>query len=312
MPKQQKNVAIIGAGSWGTALACMMARTYDHALLYTWESAQADEINTQHKNSKYLGDILLPYEVTATTDLAATINYDIIIIAVPSHAFEDILFDLKKINLSSKPLILIATKGLCSRPVQLFSSKIEQEFDNKYGFISGPNFAKEVALGNFASVTITSKNLPLAKKIANILRSDQLRTTYSSDIITMQIAGIVKNIIAIKSGIFIAEGYGENAKAWLVAQGLDEIATISQAMGGRAVSLTLPAVIGDLVLTSYSTTSRNTKFGYEFHKNNYSKEFLKSYPILVEGISGAKLLQKYLEDYNLYLPITSSIAKLVM
>ena len=110
----------------------------------------------------------------------------------------------------------------------------------------------------------------------------------------------------------MAQGYGENARAWLVSKGLEEIAVISRALGGAQESLTLPAVIGDLVLTSYSTTSRNTKFGYEFHQNNYSKEFLANYPVLVEGASAAKLLHSFVSNYNLDLPMTSSVAKLVI
>jgi glycerol-3-phosphate dehydrogenase (NAD(P)+) len=194
----------------------------------------------------------------------------------------------------------------------LFSTKMEQEFDNPYAFISGPNFAKEVAVGNFASITITSKDKSLAQQVADELSSEQLDVSVSTDIITVQIAGIVKNIIAIKSGILMAQGYGENARAWLVSKGLEEIAIISKALGGNQESLTLPAVIGDLVLTSYSTTSRNTKFGYEFHQNNYSKEFLANYPVLVEGASAAKLLHSFVSNYNLDLPMTSSVAKLVI
>lgn len=124
----------------------------------------------------------------------------------------------------------------------------------------------------------------------------------------MQIAALVKNIVAIKSGMMEAEGFGENARAWLISTGLNEIRLIAQNFGGRPESLSLPAVVGDLVLTSYSKTSRNTKFGFDFHNNNYTKEYLKNYPVLVEGISSARLLKKYLSDSNLELPIISSVA----
>ncbi|MEA0970236.1 NAD(P)H-dependent glycerol-3-phosphate dehydrogenase [Candidatus Megaera venefica] len=310
--KKLKNFAVIGGGSWGTALACLVARVYGSALIYTPEVNIVDEINNHHKNSKYLDDTALPSGITATVSLLDVASYDVIILAVPSQAFEIVIQELKQIGLSSKTVFLIATKGMCQEPLQLFSTKMEQEFDNPYVFISGPNFAKEVAVGNFASITITSKDQPLARYIADELSSEQLDVSVSTDIITVQIAGIVKNIIAIKSGILMAQGYGENARAWLVSKGLEEIAIISKALGGNQESLTLPAVIGDLVLTSYSTTSRNTKFGYEFHQNNYSKEFLANYPVLVEGASAAKLLHSFVSNYNLDLPMTSSVAKLVI
>ncbi len=310
--KKLKNFAVIGGGSWGTALACLVARVYGSALIYTPEVNIADEINNHHKNSKYLDETILPSGITATTSLPDVANCDVIILAVPSHAFETVIQELKQLRLSSQTVLLIATKGMCMEPLQLFSNKIEQEFNNPYAFISGPNFAKEVAIGNFASITITSKDKSLARYIADDLSSEQLDVSISTDIITVQIAGIVKNIIAIKSGILMAQGYGENARAWLVSKGLEEIAIISRALGGSQESLTLPAVIGDLVLTSYSTTSRNTKFGYEFHQNNYSKAFLSNYPVLVEGASAAKLLHNFISKYNLDLPMTSSVAKLVL
>ena len=310
--KKLKNFAVIGGGSWGTALACLVARVYGSALIYTPEVNIVDEINNHHKNSKYLDDTALPSGITATVSLLDVASYDVIILAVPSQAFEIVIQELKQIGLSSKTVFLIATKGMCQEPLQWFSTKMEQELDNPYAFISGPNFAKEVAVGNFASITITSKDQPLARYIADELSSEQLDVSVSTDIITVQIAGIVKNIIAIKSGILMAQGYGENARAWLVSKGLEEIAIISKALGGNQESLTLPAVIGDLVLTSYSTTSRNTKFGYEFHQNNYSKEFLANYPVLVEGASAAKLLHSFVSNYNLDLPMTSSVAKLVI
>jgi len=310
--KKLKNFAVIGGGSWGTALACIVARVYGSALIYTPEISIEEEINNHHKNSKYLDDTILPSGITATTSLLDLAGYDVIVIAVPSHAFESVIQELKQMGLSSQTVFLIATKGMCQEPLQLFSSKMGQEFDNPYAFISGPNFAKEVAIGNFASITITSQDRSLASYIADELSSEQLDVSISTDIITVQIAGIVKNIIAIKSGILMAQGYGENARAWLVSKGLEEIAIISKALGGNQESLTLPAVIGDLVLTSYSTTSRNTKFGYEFHQNNYSKEFLASYPVLVEGASAAKLLHRFIDKYSLNLPMTSSVAKLVL
>lgn len=308
-----KKFAVLGGGSWGTAIACMVARSVGQVTLYTIDNNVVNEINSRHKNSNFLGDIILPEGIKATSEINDILTADILILAIPSFAFIEILEQLKQLNLSKDKVLLIATKGLCENPYQLFSEKIESEFDNKYGFLSGPNFAKEVADDKFAAITISSKDLDLAKKIASILASDKISTTSSSDIITVQIASIVKNIAAIKSGIMNAQNAGENAKAWLISSALEEIYKISNALGGDSKSLALPAVVGDLVLTCYSNTSRNTKFGYEFYQNNYSKEFLRNYPAVVEGVQSAKLLGKFLEEkkIKLELPIISYIVELI-
>ncbi|MDG1436627.1 MAG: NAD(P)H-dependent glycerol-3-phosphate dehydrogenase [Rickettsiaceae bacterium] len=309
----QKSFTVIGGGSWGTALACLVARATGKSGLYVIENNTVDEINNNHQNKKYLGDIVLPSGIKATSDITNIISSDVIIIAVPSYAFESTLLQIKDSGLRKDTTLLIATKGLCENPSQLFSDKIEQELDNVYAFISGPNFAKEVAEDKFTSITISSKNIKIAKEIADILKTPNLDVTTSDDIITVQIASIVKNIVAIKSGILQASGFVENAKAWLISNGLQEISSISKRLGGKAETLCLPAVIGDLLLTCYSVTSRNTKFGYEFHQNNYSKDFLNNYPILVEGVSSARLLSNFLKakQIELNLPIIKSIATII-
>lgn len=308
--EESNKFAVIGAGSWGTAIACLIARAQGKVLLYAIEHSAVDEINTKKTNSKYLDDTVLPSGVVATSDINSLTNCKYIVIATPSNALESVLKELLQV-VSSDVVLLIATKGMCQSPLQLFSYYIEQVCDNNYGFLSGPNFAKEVAQGKFASITITSKNIKIAKIVANLLATKDLDVSVSDDIITVQIAGMIKNIVAIKSGILMAQGQGENARAWLVSKALEEIAAIAKNLGGRLESLSLPAVIGDLVLTSYSTISRNTKFGYEFCQQNFAKDFLTNYPTLVEGINAARLLKQFLgKDISNY-PIISSVTELV-
>ncbi|MEM6338558.1 MAG: NAD(P)H-dependent glycerol-3-phosphate dehydrogenase [Pseudomonadota bacterium] len=303
-----KKISVLGGGSWGSALACLATRAVGNCLVHTIEQEAADEINSQHKNSRFLGDTRLPDGLKATLDIQDTIDSDIIIIAVPSFAFVKTLEDLKAVGVSDKTVFLIATKGMCENPLQLFSERIKSMFENSFGFISGPNFAQEVAQDKFASVTISSKDMDLAREIASTLSTDKLEVSITDDIITVQIAALVKNIVAIRSGMMEAEGHGENARAWLISMGLSEIKAIAGTIGGKPDSLSLPAVVGDLVLTSYSKTSRNTRFGFDFHNNSYSREYLKNYPVLVEGIASARLLKKYLSTSNLELPIISSVA----
>ncbi|HJK86550.1 MAG TPA: NAD(P)H-dependent glycerol-3-phosphate dehydrogenase [Candidatus Megaira endosymbiont of Nemacystus decipiens] len=306
-----KNFAIIGGGSWGTALACTFARVANHSLLYTKNQGIASEINKNHTNKKYLQDTLLCKKVRATSNFLDILDYDFIVIATPSSAFDSVIDDLNTYQLKNKSTLLIASKGMCSNPLQLFSEKIKSSLNNRFAFIHGPNFAKEMAEGKQASITVASENKKTREDILNAISSKQLIVESTNDIWTVQIASMAKNIFAIKSGIMQAQGAGENIKASLISQALTEISILSVHLGGSYKSLSLASVIGDLVLTCYSQTSRNTRFGYEFYNHNYSKEFLKNYPILVEGIQSARLLDSFSASFGIELPIIREIANLV-
>jgi glycerol-3-phosphate dehydrogenase (NAD(P)+) len=306
-----KNFAVIGSGGWGTALACHIANVKESCLLYSRDPAIAREINSNNTNTKYLENIALPKLLRATTRIEDLKSAGCIVIATPSGAFVSIIDALAQFNLNPKIPLLIATKGLASDPVQLLSDRIIATLKNPFAFISGPNFAKEVAKYQFSAATISSADLALAGQLKLALESDYFEVTICQDTITTQISGIVKNIVAVKNGMLNASGGGENASAWLITKGLQEIALIAKELGGRPETLLEPGVIGDLVLTANSKTSRNTKFGYEFYKNNFSKKFLDSYPSLVEGVEAARLIGKLVDVSKLNLPIISSVIEKV-
>lgn len=302
-----KKVVVYGAGSWGTALANHATTISKNTYIYSKNPKVAYEINNEHKNSYFLGDILLHDDLKATSDLSILSDADIIIIAVPSYAFAEVMLKIKELSIKKSSIIMIATKGITDNPVQLFSDFVIKHLTNPFAFISGPNFAAEVAKGLLASVTISSKDIELARQLQFIFATEKLEVSITDDIITQQIAGIVKNIVAIKSGILSAKGEGENARAALLTKGLREIAIISTQLGGRFETILEPAVVGDLVLTGYSATSRNTKFGYALHKHDYSKEFIDNYPILVEGVEAARLIGKLIDLSALDLPVISAV-----
>lgn len=303
-----ENILIIGAGSWGTALACQVAKSHKKVTLFSRTKKIVDEILNNRTNSKYLNDIKLPCNIFPTCELNLS-NIQLIIIAVPSNAFDELLSTLDKSNLNESTVLLIATKGLSSNPTQLLSKKVKTIFKNEIAFISGPNFAKEVALDLLTYGTIAAENIDLAKDLAASLTTKNFIINPINDIVTIQVAGAIKNVIAIKSGIYEALGYKENAKAGLISEGLREISTLSKVLGGTMDTLIEPAVVGDLALTCYSQTSRNTKFGYSLALNLNNKDFLKNYPFLVEGIHSTKLIIDLIREYKLDLPIVSSVAK---
>lgn len=305
--KKIEKFAIYGAGSWGTALACHVARVKGISLLYARSSQVAEEINLRHTNNKYLGNTYLHQGICAFTDKQKLKEVDCIILAMPSYAFSNALHNFVMLDLDNNVPLLVAAKGMVSEPVQLFSDRIKSTLKNPFAFFSGPNFAREVANGQFSSATISCEDMQLADKLKVELETDNFEISICNDIITTQVAGVIKNIVAVKSGILEASKGGENARAWLVTKGLQEIAIVSRVLGGKAETLLEPAVIGDLLLTAYSKTSRNTKFGYEFYKYNYSKEFLNDYPYLIEGVEAAKLIKKLIHVSNFDLPIISSV-----
>jgi len=304
-----RRIGVYGGGSWGSALACQIARCNEKVPLFLRSIDVINEILNNNTITKYFGDFLLPKNIIPSNNILSLLDQEVVIIAVPSASFSSAMETLKKANLSPDIVLLIATKGIGSDPVELFADKIRSNFSNPIAFISGPNFAKEVAMDFLSSVTIASVDINLAKKLEYSLKSDNFIITTSDDIITLQIAGAMKNIIAIKSGMYDASGYGENAKAWLITEGLREIMILSKTLNGKGDILISPAVLGDLVLTCYSKTSRNTKFGYELYKQKNIDEFLQNHPYLVEGVESAKLVIHFVEKYNLDLPIVSSVAE---
>lgn len=305
-----ENFAVYGGGSWGTALACHIGRVIGKVDILVRDELLADEINNYRRNSRYLPGVTLDKSIKATCDIEILKGKDAVVIAVPSYAFDQSIEGLKQLGLKYNTALLIATKGISQNPIELFSSKIRRHLPNSFAFIAGPNFAREVAIGLPTCATIASDDPNLARSLIERLDTGQFRLASCDDVITIQIAGIVKNIIAIKSGILMAKEQGENAKASLITMGLKEIATIAAALGGNRHTVLEPGVVGDLILTAYSITSRNTKFGYEFHLNNYSREFLRNYPVLIEGVEAARLIKK-LVDHNLNIPVISSVVELV-
>ncbi|MGI4776213.1 MAG: NAD(P)H-dependent glycerol-3-phosphate dehydrogenase [Janthinobacterium lividum] len=309
MAKIIKKVSIYGGGSWGCALACQVARVQEKVQIFLRNEKVIEEIKNNHTNARYLDDIVLCSNIYPTANLADIINSELIIIAVPSYAFSAALNNLKLHGLKSTTILLIATKGISKDPIRLLSEELKSILSNPCAFISGPNFAKEVAKGLLTPVTIAAENFDLANEISHTIKSDNFITSITSDIITVQIAGAIKNIIAIRSGMYKALGFGENAKAGLITEGLKDITILSQAMGGRMETLFEVAVLGDLMLTCYSETSRNTKFGYEFAKSENAAIFLENYPYLIEGRESIKLILQLSKQYKVELHTIAQIAQ---
>jgi glycerol-3-phosphate dehydrogenase (NAD(P)+) len=312
--KKFKNIAVYGGGSWGLALACQVARCYDNASVFLRDNNVVKEIIEKRTNIKYLGtDIKLPNNIIPSSNLSNILDKEVIIIAVPSFAFLDVLGILKNAEISENVVLLVATKGFGKNPTELLSDKARLILpNNPLAFVAGPNLAKEVVRDLLTTATIASVDIELAKRLALSLTSERFKVDISNQIVTMQVAGAVKNIIAIKSGWYDAKNYGQNAKAGLITGGIEEIQTISEALGGSLGDnsiLFAPGVLGDLVLTCYSRESRNTKFGYELGMCDDNDRFLNECDYLVEGREATKLVLDIIKKHTITLPLILSVAK---
>jgi glycerol-3-phosphate dehydrogenase (NAD(P)+) len=312
--KKFKSIAVYGGGSLGTALACQVARCYEDVSILVRENNIIEEILKNRTNSKYLGsDITLPTNLVPCDNLSALLDKEVIIIAVPSFVFQETLKILKDAGISESVALLVATKGFGRDPTELLSDKVKAILPaNHLAFIAGPNLAKEVAQDLLTSVTIASLDVNLAKRLAISLASQQFKLTITDYMVVMQVASAVKNIIAIKSGWYDAKGYGQNAKAGLITQAIQEIRILSEAIDGElgdASILCAPGILGDLVLTCYSKESRNTRFGYELGKHLDVGNFLNQNLYLVEGLESARLVLDLIRKYDLVLPIIESVIK---
>ncbi|MFK8040343.1 MAG: NAD(P)H-dependent glycerol-3-phosphate dehydrogenase [Rickettsiaceae bacterium] len=299
-----KNIAVLGAGSWGTAISCHVSSIHKQVKLFARNKSILEEIASNRTNSKYLPNINLPKNIIASSDIQDLFDSDLIVIAVPSSAVLQVLDQLKLANLPSNVILLVATKGILHDPIELISDKINTLFPNPVAILSGPNFAIEVAQGLLTYATIGSEDAKIANQIAQSLNSSKFIVNTTDDIITLQVAGAIKNITAICSGMYESMGYKKNARASLITRGLNEILTLSKALGGTTSALLTDGVLGDLVLTCYSQTSRNTKFGYQVIHQSDKAEFLKNYPYLVEGIESLKSVMELSDKYKLDMPIT--------
>ena len=196
--------------------------------------------------------------------------------------------------------------------LQFFSTYVREKLDNEnICILSGPNFASEVADKKFSFSSLACENFELASNISKLLSTDSFVIHPSNDIISLQLSGCIKNIIAITIGISHGIGNGDNFRAFLIAQGTNEIKTLSLLLGGTEKSFLDVASMGDIILTCTSMNSRNTNFGFQLTQTKNPKRFIENFPILVEGKESIEAIYKLAEKYNLYLPIISNTYKLL-
>jgi glycerol-3-phosphate dehydrogenase (NAD(P)+) len=281
-------IAIIGAGAWGTGLSIVLGRKGSHRVrLWAHEKEVCESVSRLHVNEQFLPGQRIPHSVTASNDLAATLAGAEVIVSVMPSQHCRALFEQVRPHIGPETMIVSATKGLEENSLLRMSEVITQALGGKarIGALSGPSFALEVARGDPTAVTIASQDTELARRMQEEFSDPSFRVYTNTDVIGVELGGALKNIIAIAAGVCTGLGLGHNSTAGLITRGLAEMTRLVVACGGRSETMAGLAGLGDLVLTCTGGLSRNRSVGVELGKGRKLPEILVGmHGAVAEGI----------------------------
>lgn len=303
-----EKVCVLGAGSWGSALALVLAKKGYEVMMWTLNKEQADKINRTKENIDYLPGILLPNNITVTTNIEETVkDSKIIVLAVPSQAIRSVSSQIRPFIKDEQILVDVA-KGLEKGSGLRLSEVCKQELpNNPYVTLSGPSHAEEVARDIPTTVVVASKDLKIAQTVQDIFMSPKFRVYTNPDIVGVELGGALKNIIAFGAGVCDGLGLGDNAKAALMTRGIKEISRLGDAMGANVSTFAGLSGIGDLIVTCTSMHSRNRRAGILIGQGKSLDETLKEVKMVVEGITATEVAYKVAKELNVDMPITNAI-----
>jgi len=306
-------ISILGAGSWGTALAILAARNGCQTLLWGHNPEHIETLRQDRKNKQYLPDCCFPESLKLTSKLAeATTFSKLLLISVPSHAFKTTVLKLKPL-VNSETQIAWATKGFCSETGGLLHSVVSQNLfnDTQTAVLSGPTFAKEVATNSPTAITIASTHLDFSNKLAKLFHNSHFRAYTSTDIIGVQVGGAIKNVLAIAAGIADGLGFGANTRAALITRGLNESIRLGMQLGAQPETLMGLAGLGDLVLTCTDNQSRNRRLGLALGQGESQKKAIKTIAQEVEGLFATKAAYLLSKKHHIEMPIIEQTYKVL-
>jgi glycerol-3-phosphate dehydrogenase (NAD(P)+) len=305
-----EHVGVVGAGSWGTALALAAARADRRVTLWARDSRLADSIQKERTNERHLAGVTLPSSISATADLNALASADALLLVVPAQQVRDTLAALQGGTQQGVPIVVCA-KGV-ERGTGRLMSEVLGEFvaARQTAVLSGPSFARDVAAGLPTAITIAAQ-LEIAQRLQTSLGHGSFRPYASDDVIGVALGGAAKNVYAIACGIVIGMGLGESARAALLARSFAELRRLGEALGARGETLMGLSGLGDLVLTATSTTSRNFSFGLTIGKGATRAELDMKGHALAEGIETAPALLARARSVGIELPIADTTAAIL-
>ncbi len=303
------NVAVLGAGAWGTALALVLHRNQHQVRLWTHQPEHATELQQSHQNRRYLPGIDLPAAWQITADLADAIaQADVVILAVPSKAFRSVTTHLRTVR---TPIVSV-TKGIEYDTGLTMSGVLATSVPGApVVALSGPTFASEVAQQHPCAIVAASGNTAVAEQIQALFHRPEFRVYTTSDIAGVELGGALKNVIAIAAGIGDGVGFGDNSKAALVTRALAEIRRLGVACGAQPETFAGLSGLGDLTVTCFSQLSRNRKFGERLGRGETPAQILASGTPLAEGYPTARSAYKLARKINVETPIIDEVYALL-
>ena len=304
-------IAVVGAGSWGTTLADLLAKKSEQVHLWAFEPEVAEDINTRHLNELYLPGILLCRSIRADTDLAAVVRKaEVVVLVCPSHVMRSLLTRLAG-HLSRGVIIVNASKGLESKTLlrmsQIEAEILPGELDCRHVTLSGPSFALEVAKELPTVVTVASESAEIAEAMQELFSTVYLRVYTHDDIIGVELGGALKNVIAIATGMVEGLGLGFNTRAALITRGLAEIIRLGLVLGSQPETFSGISGLGDLVLTCTGELSRNRQVGLRIGRGESLTAITEKMRTVAEGIRTTEAGYQLALKHEIYMPITEQV-----
>jgi len=307
-----KQLAIIGAGSWGTALSVIAARAGHRVRLWSHNEAVAAEINAEHLNTRYLASLaVIPQSVTATCNLRDALREaEIVILASPSHVTRELCARMLPF-MQRQMLFVSATKGIEAgtgkRISQILSEVVCEKFEPRFVCLSGPSFAQEVAAGQPTAIVAASTYEDDSRLVQGTLSFDNLRVYTNTDVAGTELCGSVKNVMAVAAGMVAGLGLGTNSVAAIITRGLAEIARLALAQGAKLETMMGLAGMGDLVLTCTGALSRNRYVGQELGRGRALPDIIEGMHEVAEGVKTARAVKLLADRLHIEMPITNEV-----
>lgn len=305
------NACVLGAGSFGTALAAVLGQSCERVVLWGREAEVVSSINERHENSAYLPSLVLPPNVSATHDVAeATAGSSLVVCAVPAQATREVM-RFAAAHLPQHVPIVSVGKGIENGTLMTMTQVMEDALPEQHhpylAVLSGPSFAREMVLRLPTVVTIAAVWPRVAQECQRAFHSEWFRTYTSQDVVGVQIGGALKNVVAIAAGLSDGLGLGHNARAGIITRGLAEMTRMAVALGGNPLTLSGLAGLGDLVLTCTAEMSRNRTIGFELGRGRALAEVLADGRGVVEGVKTAESAKDLAERTRVELPICAQV-----
>jgi len=306
-------LTILGSGAWGTALASVLENQFDKTVIWSYIEQEADEINAKHASSRYLPHVVLKHVRAVTSLKNALTGADIIISAVPSFAIR-MTWEQAKQFLSPKIPFINASKGVEKDSHKLPYELYEEIFQTKdnYFSLAGPSFAEDVAEKKPTAVNLAGKDKECARSIIKKLQNKTFHLRYSDDVVGTELGAVMKNVIAIASGMVMGNNFGPNTQAIVVVEGIKEMMALGKEMGAKEETFLGLSGLGDLLLTAMNNKSRNMNFGIELGKGLPLDEALLDQKGVAEGYYTTFSVDYMLQKYKVSLPLCSMIVDILI